>query len=368
VKVTRSSKNSCSINSCNANGSSACICNDCRHNINNVSISPFEAKRQKGVALVVVLLIVALVAILATQMVGRLQLNVVRAQNIKDNNQAYWYALGAEEFARKSIRSLIELSPDSINLSQPWAQEFEYPVPDGSITARLYDMQSCFNLNAINSVFDTDEPITSNSRLPSQQAFHNLLAFVIPDSFTVDTLTDSLIDWIDEDDNPSNFGAEDADYESLSNPYLAANNPMSSKSELRLLNGIQEAVNEQWVTQLQPLVCVLPEENLRLNVNTVTVEQAQVLAALLGDTLDNAQNIISDRPETGFDSLADFTSLPAVAALNLSASELDWFAIDTKYFKLVTTGRFNGAQFTLSSLMQIEEDAVTVVRREFGEF
>jgi general secretion pathway protein K len=65
------------------------------------------AGKQKGVALIIVLMIVALVTVLATEMAGRLQLQVKRASNIKDNNQAYWYAMGAEQFARKSLSDLI---------------------------------------------------------------------------------------------------------------------------------------------------------------------------------------------------------------------------------------------------------------------
>ena len=48
-----------------------------------------ELQQQRGVALIIVLLIVALVSVLATQMGSRLQLQVKRASNIKDNNQAY---------------------------------------------------------------------------------------------------------------------------------------------------------------------------------------------------------------------------------------------------------------------------------------
>lgn len=351
--------------------------------------------KYKGVALVVVLLIVALVSILATQMVSRLQLNVIRAQNIKDNNQAYWYALGAEQFARKSLSTLVNLSPDNINLSQPWAQVFEYPVDGGSIKAELFDMQSCYNLNAINSLDNPeqegeqnqDEPreedaaetntqastneqnaLQRTGRLPSQQAFHNLLDIVINDSFVVDTVTDSVIDWIDEDDNPSDFGAEDIDYESLAIPYLAANSMMSSKTELRLINGVADGIQNQWLSKLLPLVCVLPETSLALNVNTVTEQQAAVLAALLGDTLDNAQTIISNRPPEGFDKIEDFRTLPAVTALDLSPQRLEWFATDTKYFKLTTTTTYNDAQFRLTTLFNVKDGLVKVVRREFGGF
>ena len=47
-------------------------------------------EKQRGAALLIVLMVVALVAILATEMGARLQLQVQRASNIKSSNQAYW--------------------------------------------------------------------------------------------------------------------------------------------------------------------------------------------------------------------------------------------------------------------------------------
>lgn len=83
-----------------------------------------ELQQQRGVALIIVLLIVALVSVLATQMGSRLQLQVKRASNIKDNNQAYWYAMGAEQYAQKSIKFLLENSDGVINLNQQWSEPF----------------------------------------------------------------------------------------------------------------------------------------------------------------------------------------------------------------------------------------------------
>jgi general secretion pathway protein K len=44
--------------------------------------------RQRGVALMIVLMVVALVAVLAVDMGSRLQLQIQRTMNLKDSNQA----------------------------------------------------------------------------------------------------------------------------------------------------------------------------------------------------------------------------------------------------------------------------------------
>lgn len=347
-----------------------------------------STNNEKGVALVVIMLIVALVTILAVEMSSRLQLNIARTSNVKANNQAYWYALGAEQYAQNSLKTLQTLAGDNINLSQPWAQEFEYPIEGGSIKAVLSDMRACFNLNSVNSEIETDQdepddnnqsnPTTpsspsteeprrrGNGPTPSQQAFHNLLENYIQDAFLTDTIRDSMIDWLDDDDNPSNFGAEDADYESLPIPYLAANNPMSHASEIRLINGIDQGVRDGWLKDLKEVLCVLPESQLKINVNTIQEDNAVVLAALLGDTLDTGLSIINNRPEEGFQSKEDFLGLSEVRALELSPEQSQWFDITTEYFKLETTAKFQGAQFKMATVFELNDSGITIISREFG--
>ena len=319
-----------------------------------------KLKKQKGVALIVVMLIVALITVLAAQMSGRLQLNVARTLNIKANNQAYWYALGAEQFAQQSLSTLKTLTGENINLSQPWAQPFEYPVEGGVISAELVDMQSCFNLNAVRAATG----VTGNS--PAQSAFKKLLESYITDSFVVDTLLASLTDWIDEDSEPSQDGAEDPEYESQARPYLAANNSLSHLSELRLIYGMDQVIQLGAFDVIKNALCVLPEDNLKVNVNTITPENAVVLASLLGETVDTGSSIIGSRPEEGFKSIDDFFALGEVSALQLTDAQKSWFDVTTTYFKLNTVAKYQGSQFRLSTIFRLDNDGIIVVSREFG--
>ncbi len=348
--------------------------------------------KQKGVALIVVMLIVALVMVIAVQMSGRLQLNVARTTNLKANNQAYWYALGAEQFAQSSLAQLKALTGDNINLSQPWAQPLEYPIEGGVIKAQLFDMQTCFNLNALNSNSSrndtqnnddedsndetednqtntnttTNNNKATNAYTASQQAFHRLITQYINDSLVTDTIRDSLIDWLDSDSVQKNYGAEDSYYESLPRPYLAANNNLSHTSEFRLINGMDEALQQADMRPMQKALCVLPENELKINVNTITEETAMVLSALLGDDENKGQDIISARPEEGFADKDRFLNLPEVSVLNLTAQQQEWFDVTSKYFKLNTTAIFQDSQFRLVTIFKIDNDGVSIISREFG--
>jgi general secretion pathway protein K len=319
---------------------------------------------QRGAALIIVLLIFALASVIATQMTGRLQLQVQRASNIKQANQAYWYAMGAEQFARKSITTLFESNEETINLSQDWASEaLNFPLPGGGIEASIVDMQSCFNINALR-VEDDDE----EEGQALKDAFLRILQNVeveIP-SLNAETLTDSLVDWLDTNSIPSgSFGAEDSEYRSRPQPYLAANSLMAHKSELRLVNGVEP----RWLREVLPLFCAIPDNNaMRINVNTLTDDDAVILQALLNlSSLSDAQDRITSRPEGGYEDIADFLQEPEIAALNLSEAQQAWFDVSTNYFLLHTKTHYNDSSFNMTSVLRVDtNNNVTVLRREFG--
>ena len=327
--------------------------------------------KQQGVALIVVLLIVAIVSVLATEMGGRLQLQVKRASNIKENNQAYWNAMGAEQYARKSIKQLVDEDGDVIHLEQPWNQEFVYPIEGGGIQAQLVDMQSCFNLNALrepetgsNDTVAGSTPLLANRIL----AFKRLLGHVEPSipSYNIDTLSSSLVDWLDENDNLSDLGAEDSEYESLQFPYVAANNYMVHNSELRLINGIEVP----WLRELLKLVCVLPNDSLFvINVNTVSEKNVAVIAAATGLSLSDAKSVLGNRASDGYQTTAEFLSQPSIQAIGLNADEKKWFDVKTEHFILHTKTKYNDATFAMKTLFKVDSSKnVSVIRREFSGF
>jgi general secretion pathway protein K len=322
--------------------------------------------RQKGVALIIVVLVVALVAVVATEMGARLQLQVQRAINIRDSNQAYWYAVGAEQFAIKSIRQIIEPG-EPVHLNQPWAQaDLQFPLEGGGIQATITDMQACFNVNAL-QVASTNNNGQNTELEARRDAFFRLIQGIdaeVP-SLEAETLRDSLVDWLDADnDIHGSFGAEDSEYQSRRAPYLAANNLMSHRSELRLVNG----VSPEWINALIPFVCAIPQNNeLKININTITDENAVILQAVLNlPNLSDAQSLLSSRPRDGYDQIQDFFQEPEVTTLSLSDEQQAWFDITTEYFILDTKTRYNDAIFSMSSVIQIDNDRISVLRREFG--
>ena len=107
--------------------------------------------RQRGVALLMVLLILALMMVLASAITERTARMYQQTATTLDNLQARWYALGAETMVAALLQRDALDSPNQTHLAQNWAQQGRrFTVDDGEIYATITDDLACFNLNAVN--------------------------------------------------------------------------------------------------------------------------------------------------------------------------------------------------------------------------
>lgn len=323
-------------------------------------------RHQRGVALIVVLLVVALIAVIATNITGRNQLSIRRTMNLAQYDQAYWYALSAEELAKKVLKQDLDDSKDSVHRQQYWAQaDVVFPVEGGQIAGKMYDMRACFNVNALSAPMEKDD--SGRPTLPTAaKQFQGLLIAMGMDEFAAERLAHTLKDYIDDDAVAGSFGAEDAEYESRNVPYRAANTLMSHKSELRAVLGFNQAI----YIKLSPYVCAIPGEDKQLlNVNTIEVEQAPILAGMLNNkiSVEEAESVIGERPSDGFDTLEDFWAVNSLGALNLKEDEKSSFAITSDYFLLEAGAKVDNAVFKLDSVLKRgEKNFMDVISRQYG--
>jgi len=329
--------------------------------------------KQSGVALITVMLIVALCAVIASQMTARLQVQMQRSANIAFNQQAYWYAMGAEAFTKRVLITAFKDDENVTHLGQIWAQgETAYPVDFGEISGEITDLQSCLNLNALRAPLsdNTSGSRSSNNinKVPARLAFEALLINLkIEDvsQFEANSMADALTDWLDENSAISSVGgAEDNDYASREFPYLAANHYLASVNELRII----EHFTPKIIEAIKPYVCVIPASyKHEININTLGDEHAELLQALLDSTLEEAQDILSAREEGGFADLAEFHNLQEVVKLNNFNDKKDQFVVDSEYFKLKASASFNGSFFAMNSVMKVTNNKyIDVISRTVG--
>ena len=289
---------------------------------------------QRGVALLTAMLIVALVAIIGASMLSQMNLALHRSGNIWQSEQAWWYAVGIENWLGKLLRQDAENS-DIDSLDEAWAQPVDYlPLDGGALQGRLIDLQGRFNLNNL-SGSDVDA---------AQEQFQRLIELVADtDQITARTIAASTRDWLDADINPTlPDGAEDDYYLGLNPAYRTANTLMASASELRLVKGVTPAI----YAALQPYICALPQLTA-INVNTAP---APILATLAPELpASTGEALVESRADEPWESIDAFLQDPALAGRDIDANRHD---VVTHYFLATGQITVDRAQIQFFSVLE----------------
>lgn len=318
-------------------------------------------------ALLVVLLILSVMVIIASNMSGRLQLELRRTSNLTIGKQAWWYAMSAEALVIKVLNQDFKDDPDVVNLGQNWAREDGvFPVDDGTLSGRVRDLQSCFNLNSLSVPKKEGE---DGDNLESQpypvKAFRALLEALEVEEYEAVQLTDAIRDWTDKDTQlVSSYGAEDAYYEGLTPPYLVANQWMLGTDELRAVRGMTGAL----YARLAPYVCALPNDKLMININTIKPERAALLVGLYQGKigLDDAKQVLTNRPKKGWKekkAMTDQLPVQPGAVTGLDAV-LD---IKSSYFEANLLAEVGDARARLKTVFQRGKDNKLVMLRRLSD-
>ncbi|MFN2308950.1 MAG: type II secretion system minor pseudopilin GspK [Gammaproteobacteria bacterium] len=302
--------------------------------------------RQRGVALITALLVVALATVTAVAMAARQQLDVRRTANLLDGDQAYAYALGVERWAGVILRRDAEENT-SDTLGDAWAQRLSpIPVPGGQLDGFVVDLQGRFNLN--NLLTADGQPSA-----PDMAYFQRLLRVLGLN----EGLATAVLDWIDSDfDTRFPDGAEDDYYLLLERPYRAANWPLQSPSELRLIRGVESAV---WDV-LAPHVSALPGRTT-LNINTASAPLLQALTEEL--TAQDAERLVEARGTVGYDGVDGFLQHELFAGREVAT---DGLGVASQYFLIRAEVTLGTARARLFSVAARQPTGLRILARTQG--
>jgi general secretion pathway protein K len=220
---------------------------------------------ESGMALVLTLLIVTLVAVVVLELNYLMRVDVHASANFRDGVRAYYLAKSGvnvvKELLSRNIQELEELKNTLLT-----GGTHTLPVGEGSVTVRVVDETGKINVNALALETGTAQPTAgaqsaagrqSTAGAQSQQRQRGVqqgdVQAVSPwiqvtqDLFQrlgLDpTLVGAVIDWSDIDDIPTGSGgAESSYYRGLEKPYTARNGPMETIAELRLIRGFTDEV------------------------------------------------------------------------------------------------------------------------------
>ncbi len=219
-------------------------------------------ERESGVVLLVVLFFALLLFSSIATFTRRATVDAMIARNRDAVSRAEALARGGIRLATALLLEdrLQELnSGEQIDAyTDAWFEPagIELPAPDGAVLrVRIEDSGAHLNLNALFAEGKVRDP---NTEIFLHALFEKVIdEMPVPPGekvYDVRELAANLIDYVDQDQDRLRGGPEDAYYQQQEPPYRAANRPLLSLEELRLVEGFDAKL----VNALRPYLTVHP--------------------------------------------------------------------------------------------------------------
>lgn len=309
------------------------------------------SKRAQGGALLTALFIMTLVAIVATAMSTRLQLDIYRTRLITNHDKLY-LASQAVTFWAMSELSNKENQFTQINRNKMVAN---FPKNLESIDAQIklsggiYDLQARYNLNNL-------------VNRKSLSSFVLLVNHVInlPQNDRIN-LALAIHDWVQNYDLSRGKDNYTSFYLAQQPPYYPSHQAFKSVSELRLVKDVSASL---YLT-LEPYVTVLPEAT-PININTAP----KPVLLSLGNGLNESQvnELIMARGTNGITNLKDIREL--LKKLDLPNDQI---TIESQYFLCVAKATSEDRNLTVYTLLKRSRDqqkklTVSIIRQSINSY
>ena len=353
--------------------------------------SPLQ--RQRGIAMLVAILLVALGTIVAAAVAYESAMSARRGTATLAIDEALLVGQGAEALAAYGLKAVMQNSKPGtsgtvdVYPSQPWAQPVGplEVVPGVTLEATLEDMQGRFNLNwlvdsgqassggtngqngtSLNT--STTGMNNGNGAVPggtpgpdagAVKAFNSLL-----ESLGIDTKwTDMIVDWIDADNMPQTQGGEDSLYLSQNPPYLTANRYLTSITELLALPGF----GRENYAKLAPFITALPPAT-PLNICSAPAQVLDAFTTQKTFSGDGGGGLAKNR-ESAPGCFPDLTTYKAGFVGNdLQSAGTNRFGTTSTYFRLSSLVTIGTTEFNLYSLLYMNPQGYVIspVQRSFS--
>lgn len=326
-----------------------------RARVNLLLRSPLRAlRRQRGVALITAVLIVALATIIAVNVSFDGFLDQRRSGTMFALDQGFEIAAGAEAWAADILQKDKTSGSKTDDFTEEWATPIPpIPVDGGEIAGQLEDMQGRFNLNSL--VKSQDGELKGDPKAIAR--FEQLLEILELEP----KWAKIVVDWIDTDIQPEfPDGAEDNIYTAQTPPYRTPNMPITRSSELLALAGF----GLERYRKLEPFVTALPY-GAPINLCTASPELLDALRPGQREFTLARDNVIDLRKQRCYPSLQDY-DLTQDQKTELVDGKI--IADTSSYFRANIWVTIGTTQLTLYSLLYRANgtNLVRPILRSFG--
>ena len=214
---------------------------------------------EKGIALMAVLWVLVILIALATEFAYSMKMEVNTTRNYKENAESYYLSKAginlalAELFKVARFHSIHEEHGWVIGNILPMSTETQLPFTtttqdrnEQKIIIQDFDIVNRTNIELKNgtvtyTIQDENGKISINSA--NKNTLNKLLEFSgVEDKIEQNTISDSILDWIDADKNHRLNGAEDDYYRKQNPPYFTKNGKIETFDELLKIHGMTKEI------------------------------------------------------------------------------------------------------------------------------
>ena len=297
---------------------------------------------ERGVALLLALLVLALLVALILEFDADARREYRDAAAFRDNFKATVLSRAAAQAARAVLQQDLLRDKQAGQfydaLTDLWAFPIEkFAIGDGLLTAQIEDERGKLNLNDLATGGDAN---ALKAKVLRVKRLFELLQ-VNPD------LVDAIVDWMDADNVPGAAGAETLYYQSLKPPYRAANGPLLTVRDLRLIKGMSPDI----VERLLRYVTVYPiEGDSKVNINTADSLVLQALDPRITQAI--AGDIMQNRP---FKTIQDLDRVGSFAEIGKELRLLNVYDVKSSIFSARMTLTINDTTRAGAIVLQRDE-------------
>ena len=283
---------------------------------------------QKGMALLLVLIVVALLSALLTEFSFSTLVDLRATETFRDRTKAFYLARGGVEAARMILQ---EDRNDFDHPSEFWGDLPIVPVGEGEVSLQVTDLTGRLNLNRIAD--------NKGNKLPSYGRFVALAKEVLNISEAeAEELADAIVNWLNADF--TKVTGDDPYYTQQQPPYRRKGAELETLEELNLVRYF----SPETVRRLRPFVQVHGGDQINLNTAPTEVLYAWQFwspVAPVSLAREDIAALVDYRQGTPFRELNDLNQVPGLANLWAGTWAPGSVGVKGVFFEVSSTGRIN---------------------------
>ncbi len=307
---------------------------------------------ERGVALLVTVMVVSLLIAITMHLGMTVRQEILSSTHGRERNTLQTMALSGLQWGLAALNTDMQGTYNSFN--DNWAKIAEANVSSlfsGSLKVKVFDLSGRLQINSLDPSLNTSDE--------SKKILLRLLEMGelgIEDPAKREEIVNSLIDWVDSNDDALFNGAEHSYYQSLARPHQCKNGLIDSIDELLLVKGIsRELLMGTKETKGLANYITAHGDDGKINLNTADPLLLSALSVEI-DT-DKAEKMAAFRKEPSnsgdLASVDWYNKVPTLAGLTLESKVL---TVKSTFFKVEAVAERNNKSSKAEMIVTRDKD------------